>query len=102
MKDITSSEIIEKINNNESFIVKFYATWCGPCKMFKPVVESVSGELGININYINVDYDASLSEKYSVTSVPTIIILGNSGDVVYRNSGLMSRDQLLRTLNQFR
>jgi thioredoxin 1 len=83
-------------------VLYFTAPWCGPCKMFKPVVESASGELGTNINYINVDYDASLSEKYSVTSVPTIIILGNSGDVVYRNSGVMSRDQLLRTLNQFK
>lgn len=83
-------------------VLYFTAPWCGPCKMFKPVVESVSGELGININYINVDYDASLSEKYSVTSVPTIIILRMSGDVLYRNSGVMSRDQLLRTLNQFR
>ena len=83
-------------------VLYFTAPWCGPCKMFKPVVESVSGELGININYINVDYDASLSEKYSVTSVPTILIIGMSGDALYRNSGVMSRDQLLRTLNQFK
>lgn len=83
-------------------VLYFTAPWCGPCKMFKPVVEMVSSELGIHINYVNVDYDASLSERYSVTSVPTIIILEMSGDVLYRNSGVMSKDQLSRVLNQFR
>jgi thioredoxin-like negative regulator of GroEL len=70
--------------------------------MFKPVVEMVSGELGININYINVDYDATFAERYSVTSVPTIIILNNQGEVAYRNSGVMAKDQLSRVLSQFR
>jgi thioredoxin-related protein len=70
--------------------------------MFKPIVETTSGELGININYINVDYDASYAERYSVTSVPTIIILDGQGQVAYRNSGVMAKDQLSRVLSQFR
>lgn len=83
-------------------VLYFTAPWCGPCKMFKPVVEMVSSELGVHVNYINVDYDATFSERYSVTAVPTIIILGMSGDVVYRNSGVMSKDQLSRVLSQFK
>jgi thioredoxin-related protein len=70
--------------------------------MFKPIVETASGELGVNINYINVDYDASFAERYSVTSVPTLIILDGQGQVAYRNSGVMSKDQLSRVLNQFK
>jgi thioredoxin-like negative regulator of GroEL len=70
--------------------------------MFKPIVETVSGESGININYINVDYDASFAERYSVTSVPTLIILAGQGQVAYRNSGVMAKDQLSRVLNQFK
>jgi thioredoxin-related protein len=70
--------------------------------MFKPIVETVSGESGININYINVDYDASFAERYSVTSVPTLIILDGQGQVAYRNSGVMAKDQLSRVLNQFK
>ena len=83
-------------------VLYFSAPWCAPCKMFRPIVESVSSELRVHVNYINVDYDASLSERYSVTSVPTIIILGMSGDVVYRNSGVMSKEQLSRVLTQFK
>ncbi len=83
-------------------VLYFTAPWCAPCKMFKPIVETVSGESGININYINVDYDASHAERYSVTSVPTLIILDGQGQVAYRNSGVMSKDQLSRVLTQFR
>jgi hypothetical protein len=83
-------------------VLYFTAPWCAPCKMFKPVVEMVSGELGVNINYINIDYDASFAERYSVTSVPTLIILDGQGQVAYRNSGVMSKDQLSRVLNQFK
>jgi thiol-disulfide isomerase/thioredoxin len=83
-------------------VLYFTAPWCAPCKMFKPIVETASGELGVNINYINVDYDASFAERYSVTSVPTLIILDGQGQVAYRNSGVMSKDQLSRVLNQFK
>ena len=83
-------------------VLYFTAPWCAPCKMFKPIVEMASGELGVNINYINVDYDASFAERYSITSVPTLIILDGQGQVAYRNSGVMAKDQLSRVLNQFK
>ena len=83
-------------------VLYFSAPWCGPCKTFKPVVESASSDLGVRVNYVNVDYDASLPQKYSITSVPTIIILGATGDELYRKSGVMSKDELFRVLNQFR
>lgn len=83
-------------------VLYFSAPWCGPCKMFKPVLQQVASELGIGINDINVDYDATFTEKYNVTSVPTLLILDNQGIPVFRNSGVISRDQLIRTFNQFK
>lgn len=83
-------------------VMYFSADWCAPCKVSKPIVQQVSQELGIGVNYINVDYDASYGEKYSITSIPTIIVLDNSGTVVYRNSGVVSKDQLSATLAQFK
>lgn len=83
-------------------IMYFSAPWCGPCKMFKPVVQEVSRELGVSINDINVDYDATFAEKYSVTSIPTIIIADNQGNVQFRNSGVMSKEQLKSTINSFK
>lgn len=79
-------------------VLYFSAPWCGPCKMFKPIVQEVSRELNINISDINVDYDAAFTQKYSVTSVPTILVVDHLGNTIFRNSGVMSKQQLINTL----
>ena len=83
-------------------VLYFSADWCGPCKMFKPVMQQISQELGVAVNYINVDYDASLTQKYSVTSVPTIVIAGADGSVWMKHAGAMSAQQLKDTFNRFK
>lgn len=82
-------------------VLYFTATWCGPCKVFKPVVEQVSAETGVSINYVDVDQQRDLASQYSISSVPTIIV-ENNGSVVYRNSGVMSKPQLTQVLSQFK
>ena len=82
-------------------VLYFTAAWCSPCKMFKPTVQAVSAEIGIGINYIDVDQQKDMAQRYNVSSVPTIIV-ENNGSVVYRNSGVMSRPQLTQVLSQFR
>lgn len=82
-------------------VLYFTATWCGPCKMFKPTVQQVDSELGIGITYVDVDLSKDLAHRYNVNSVPTIIV-ENNGTVVYRNSGVMSKPELTKVLSQFR
>lgn len=82
-------------------ILYFSAAWCGPCKMFKPIVQQVSSELEVGIVYVDVDQQRDMAMKYSISSVPTIIV-ENDGNVVYRNSGVMSKPQLSQVLSQFR
>jgi len=82
-------------------IYYYSAVWCSPCKMFKPIVQAVSAELGISINYIDVDQQKELAQKHGISSVPTIIV-ENNGSVVYRNSGVMSKPQLTQVLSQFK
>ena len=82
-------------------ILYFSAAWCGPCKMFKPIVQQVSSELEVGIVYVDVDQQRDMAMKYNVTSVPTVVV-ENDGNVVYRNSGVMSKPQLSQVLSQFR
>ena len=58
----------------------FTATWCGPCKSFKPVMNEVAGE-GYSIQFIDVDQNRELASKYRVQSVPTTVIEENGVEV---------------------
>ena len=69
-------------------LVDFYADWCGPCRMLKPVInnlaENYSGR--IKIVSVNVDKNRRLSEKYGVKSVPDVRLF-NNGVELERISG---------------
>jgi thioredoxin 1 len=58
----------------------FSATWCGPCKSFKPVMNEIAGE-GHSVQFIDIDQSQDLAAKYNVRSVPTTIIEENGIEV---------------------
>ena len=58
----------------------FTATWCGPCKAFKPVMNEVAGE-GYSIQFVDVDQNKELASQYGVRSVPTTVIEENGVEV---------------------
>lgn len=79
-------------------ILYFTAAWCGPCKMFRPTFEGTLAELGLNPQIVDVDQQRDLAAQYSISSVPTVVIVEN-GEVTKRNSGIMSKQQLRQFIN---
>jgi len=79
----------------------FTATWCQPCKAFKPVVEQAVAELGIPMQFIDADSNPALTGKFGITSVPTIVV-AQGGQPIYRNVGVISKAQLTNALGQFK
>ena len=77
-------------------IVDFWAPWCGPCKMLGPVFEGVAQQFESSqaiFAKVCVDDAPSLSRKYSVMSIPTIIIFEN-GEERERNVGFIDEGEL--------
>jgi thioredoxin 1 len=74
----------------------FSATWCGPCKVFKPVMNEIAGE-GYHVEFIDVDNLSDLASKYNVRSVPTVVI-EEGGVEVDRIVGSVSKQQMLGKL----
>jgi len=58
--------------------------------------------MGVTVNFVNVDQDTALTQKYSVTSVPTVMIIGTDGSEWFRRSGAMSAQQLKDVFSRFR
>ena len=63
---------------NGTYLVDFYADWCGPCKMLSPVLEQIDF---VDVIKINVDEHKDLAVKYGVMSIPTIVFFKDGQEV---------------------
>jgi thioredoxin 1 len=83
-------------------LVDFYADWCGPCKTLSPIVQQVSSALHgrVKVIKVNVDKNQSAAMKYQIRGVPTLILF-KEGNVLWRQSGVMQKNALQRTIEQY-
>lgn len=74
MQDVNTIQYREISQDNQKKIIIFSAPWCGPCRMFKPVLDKVSKELGIPFYAINIDEESELATELNIRSVPTTFL----------------------------
>ncbi len=89
------------IQSDKPVLVDFFATWCQPCKIQAPILEQISSEMGDRIKVIKIDVDKNpqIAQMYQIQGVPTLAIFKN-GNMVWRNSGVHSKEQLKSILIQ--
>lgn len=80
------------IKSDKPVMVDFWATWCGPCQMAGPVVDSLADDYKgkIKIGKLDVDANQETAAKYSVQSIPTVILF-RDGKEVARKVGFAGR-----------
>ena len=96
-----TSEAFEKevINSDKPVLVDFYADWCGPCRMMSSVIDEISDERSdIKVCKINVDEQRGLAERFSVQSIPTIMVFKN-GSVTRCEAGSRPKRAVLEMLD---
>jgi thiol-disulfide isomerase/thioredoxin len=71
-------------------LLEFYATWCGPCKVQKPIVEKLSKELQIEAEFIDIDERPEVAEKYQIRAVPSIVVIDDEGNFKKKLVGLQT------------
>lgn len=79
-------------------VLDFYADWCGPCQMLKPIIEQVEKEHPeIEFEAINIDDQPELAEKYGVMSIPTLVVM--DGDEIKETLiGLKSKTEIEKVI----
>lgn len=89
------------INSEKPVLVDFFATWCGPCKILAPILKEVKDSLGERITIIKIDVDKNqqLASNYQVRGVPTIILF-QKGNQLWRQSGVLSKEEIIKTILQ--
>ena len=93
--EISSVDLQQKINNGEKLIVEFWAEWCGPCKMMKPIFERVANTntSEVQMYTMNIDSNREVAVTLGIRSIPTIKIF-NSGQIVQTQVGVLNENQI--------
>ena len=84
----------EVLKSEKKVLVDFNASWCGPCKMLKPIIEEYALDNdNVKVVSVNIDDEDELAENYNVLSIPCLILF-DKGKEVKRHVGLLSRDDI--------
>ncbi len=98
---IQINELNNEFKQQKYVFVYFTASWCGPCKMMKPIFERLADTKSYQkVSFVKIDIDDGddVAQKYSIRSVPTLILFVD-GKEVKRTTGLQSFDQLTDILD---
>jgi thioredoxin 1 len=76
-------------------LLKFYATWCAPCKGLSQVIETAKDKINIPIEEIDVDQNMDMARKYNIRGVPVMILTDDSGREIRRKVGNVDESTLL-------
>lgn len=84
-------------------LVDFWATWCGPCRMFGPIFESVSEKMP-DVNFVKFEIDDTnrrTPAKYGIRSIPSVLAF-KDGELVEARTGLMDEETVITWVNELK
>lgn len=89
------------VKSEKPTLVDFYADWCGPCKMMKPILEELKSQLGDKARIIKIDVDKNqaIANMFQVKGVPTLALF-KSGELKWKQAGVVQVDYLKRIIEQ--
>jgi len=85
---------VELLQSQKTVLIDFWATWCGPCQMLSPVVDSFAEENpDISVCKVNVDEQPELAMAFGIESIPTLIVM-KGGKAVNKSLGVIPKEKI--------
>lgn len=99
---LTSANLESTIANNEIVLIDFWASWCGPCRMFGPIFEKVAGKHK-DIAFAKCDTEAApdVASQFGVVSIPTLAVF-RQGVLLFQQAGVVPEAGLEDLIKQVR
>ena len=98
--EIKKDDFKEVLEYQGKALVDFNATWCGPCRMLKPIIEEIANERDdIKVFAVDVDENEKTSREYNVYSIPCLVLIEN-GKEIGRSLGFRPKEEINKMIGE--